>query len=343
MKPNTKSKLCDAKLHDISDLHFSRLTNLYSGKALEYVFVLNGILGQSHTNPYQEPEKWLDECLDNLADHAERMIDKSVFRPLVIEYGPYGVHFVDKIFGANVYNYENQWWSDYLTSPIGNLNLPNLDNDPTWSLAKRVAKAFVESGVTIPLFGLPTLSSALNIVVNLYGEEFLLSLLMQPESAIHDLKVINDLICGIHRWYLQNIPLEQLQLVVAGWRTQPKGFGQICGCTTHLLSAEIYRDFIAPLDDEMLSVYPNGGMIHLCGVHTQHIPTWREMKSLRAIQVNDRASEDLEIYYNELRDDQIIYLNPTATMNVEKALEITGGDRLVVVAEIPQPISVRKS
>ena len=63
---------------------------------------------------------------------------------------------------------------------------------------------------------------------------------------------------------------------------------------------------------------------------------------MRAIQVNDRASEDLEIYYNELRDDQIIYLNPTVTMNIEKALEITGGDRLVVVAEIPQPIPVRK-
>ena len=176
MKSDTKSKLCDPKLLEIRDLHFSRLENLYSGNPLEYVFVLNGILGQSSTNPYQEPEKWLDECLDNLAEHAEQMVDKAVFRPLVIEYGSYGVHFVDKIFGANVYTHEGQWWSDFLKNPIGKLNPP-----------------------------------------------------------------------------------------------------------------------------------------------------------------------DLEIYYNELRDDQIIYLNPTATMNVEKALEITGGDRLVVVAEIPHPIPVTKS
>ena len=96
----------------------------------------------------------------------------------------------------------------------------------------------------------------------------------------------------------------------------------------------MYREFVAPLDDELLSVYPNGGMIHLCGVHTQHIPIWREMRSVRAIQVNDRASEDLEIYFNELRDDQVIYLNPTSTMTAERAMEITGGQRIVFVADV---------
>ena len=102
----------------------------------------------------------------------------------------------------------------------------------------------------------------------------------------------------------------------------------------------MYDEFIAPLDDELLSVYPNGGMIHLCGVHTQHIPTWRGMESVRAIQVNDRASEDLEIYFNELRDDQIIYLNPIATMTVERAMEITGGRRIVFVADLELSLDV---
>jgi hypothetical protein len=95
----------------------------------------------------------------------------------------------------------------------------------------------------------------------------------------------------------------------------------------------MYRDFVAPLDDELLSMYPHGGMIHLCGAHTQHIPTWRAMKSLRAIQVNDRATEDLEVYFNKLRDDQVIYLNPCPAMTARRALEITGGRRLVLVAD----------
>jgi hypothetical protein len=102
----------------------------------------------------------------------------------------------------------------------------------------------------------------------------------------------------------------------------------------------MYREFVAPLDDKLLSTYPNGGMIHLCGEHTQHIPVWREMESVRAIQVNDRASEDLDIYFNELRDDQIIYLNTTPNMTVERAMEITGGRRLVIVAEVPKPLKI---
>ncbi len=38
------------------------------------------------------------------------------------------------------------------------------------------------------------------------------------------------------------------------------------------------------VDDELLLVYPHGGMIHLCGSHTQYIPVWREMKFLRAVE-----------------------------------------------------------
>ena len=54
------------------------------------------------------------------------------------------------------------------------------------------------------------------------------------------------------------------------------------------------------------------------------------MPNLRAIQINDDASRDLPHYFNGLRDDQIIYLNPCDGMTVEDALKITGGDRLVL-------------
>ena len=161
----------------------------------------------------------------------------------------------------------------------------------------------------------------LNVAVNLYGEDFLVAL-TRPDAARHDLAVINRLLCDLHQWYRAHLPVAQLQAVVAAGRCQPPGHGQLCGCTTHLLSAEVYREFIAPLDDALLSVYPHGGMIHLCGVHTQHLPVWREMASLRAVQLNDRAAEDLEAYFRGLREDQVIYLNPTPTMTVARALAI---------------------
>ena len=111
------------------------------------------------------------------------------------------------------------------------------------------------------------------------------------------------------------------------------GHVSLYGCTSHLLSAELYREFGAPPDAELLASAPAGGLIHLCGDHRRHIPAWRAMPALRAVQLNDRAAEDLEYYFNELRPDQAIYLHPTATMTVPRALALTGGKRLVLVAE----------
>lgn len=338
MKTEIHDKLCDETLIKIRELHFQRLDDLYAGRILENVFFLFGIGGYSSTNEYLEQEKWIDECLESLANLSDRAMDEVIFRPLVLQTGPYGVHFIDRIFGAHVYWHGDQWWVDYLKTPIGQLEYPNLDEDDTWQLAKRMAITFLDRNVTVPLFSLPTLSSALNIGVNLYGEDLVISMMTDPEAAHHDLQIINQVICDLHRWYLSNIPIEQLQPIVAVGRCQPRGFGQLCGCTCHLLPLDLYTEFIAPLDDQLLSVYPNGGMIHLCGAHTQHIPVWRKMKSVRAIQVNDRASEDLEIYFNELRDDQIIYLNLTPTITIEKAMEITGGKRLVIIAEPSKPL-----
>ena len=333
-RTEAQAQLCDPKLLEVRESHFSRLEALYAGESLDRVFVLCGTRGQSSADLYMEPKRWLDEALDSLAAQSEKAMDPVTFRPLVLESDPYGVHFVDRIFGSSVYRVGDRWWADRLKVPIGELQPPDLDRNDTWQLARGLAEAFVARGLTVPVFGLPTLSSALNIGVNLYGEEFVVSMLTQPKAARHDLRVINNLICNLHRWHLANIPPAQLQPIVAAGRSQPRGFGQLCGCTSHLLPLDIYAEFIAPLDDELLSVYPNGGMIHLCGAHTQHIPVWRNMKSLRAIQINDRASEDLETYFNELRDDQIIYLNPTPSMTVERAMQITGGRRIVLATEV---------
>jgi hypothetical protein len=57
------------------------------------------------------------------------------------------------------------------------------------------------------------------------------------------------------------------------------------------------------------------------------------MKTVRAVQLNDRAAEGLAEYHANLRSDQIIYLYPCDGMPAEKAVEITGGERLVLVGQ----------
>ena len=137
----------------------------------------------------------------------------------------------------------------------------------------------------------------------------------------------------MHDWYLANVPLNRLQPTVSPWRTQPYGFGQLCGCSTQLVSAQLYREMILPHDDALLGRYPHGGMIHLCGNHTRLIPLFASMPHLRAVQLNDLAADHLEAYVKGLREDQVIYFSPTANMPLEESLRVSRGKRMVYVGD----------
>ena len=154
---------------------------------------------------------------------------------------------------------------------------------------------------------------------------------MEPQQVKRDFEVITDAICELHRFYIDRIPPQQLQAGAAGMRTKPPGYGHVDGCATQLISAAMYEEFVAPCDDRVLSLYEHGGMVHICGAHTQHIPVWQRMDRVRAIQVNDRAAEDLEAYLAGLRDDQVLYLEPTQTMSAARGIEISAGRRLVIM------------
>ena len=323
MTEKTREILNDKRLTEYHNKWFDEMYSVYRGERKE-PFYLNGVYG-SAPDPdiiYTEPEKWVEQSLEDLANKAYDVISEERFVPLCIQQDIYGVHFIDKIFGAEVVRKTGGWNSFYLKTPIGELKRPDLETNETWLIAKRVAKAFVDLDVSVPFFGLPTIASVLNIAVNLYGQDILIAMIEDPDAARHDLKIINDLLKEIHQWYRAHIPEEQLQPIIAGHRTQPPGHGQICGCTCQLLSPELYEEFIMELDNELLGVYPNGGMIHLCGSHSQLIPHFRNMDKLKSLQVNDRAAEDLELYFDGLREDQVIYFNQCNGITKEKAWQI---------------------
>jgi len=181
------------------------------------------------------------------------------------------------------------------------------------------------------------LSCTLNIAINLYGERFLMALLSDPEAAEHDARVITDTIISLHRLFRSRIPSELAVLGAASIRFMPPGGGLIDGCATQLLSAATYRKLIAPYDNRLMDIYPTGCLMHLCGASEQHIPTFREMPKLKAVQLNDRATEAFEQYYAGLREDQILYVIPTANVSIESVLRVSnGGKRIVIVADTPR-------
>lgn len=327
------------------DEWFGHLANLFANRSDPYneknVFALHGFVSRPAEDEliYTDPEKWVLKCLELCTELPG--FDGNRFAPVCVEYPAYGVHFIDKVLGADVFRIDSgcdvQWNASYLKSPVGCLKEPDLENSETWLLAKRAAMAFIEADVSLPLFGMPTLSSPLNILLNLYGQEALFSMIDDPDAVTHDLRIITDVIGFMHKWYREHIPYAQLQPVISWDRTQPPGYGQVCGCTTQLISGKLYRQFIAPLDDELLAIHPNGGMIHLCGSHLQHLECFREMPHLKATQLNDRAALDLPYYVEGLRDDQIIYVSPCPGLSADDIVRITKGERVVIVASIDAP------
>ena len=305
---------------------------MYEGSSPRPVRLL-GIQGAGRCDPYTRPEQWMDEALEDLAGKADQALEAGRFRPLTVNFWPYGVHFIDRLLGADVYELApGNWQARVLTTPVGRLREPDLDSHPDWNLARRIGRAFLAAGLTVPFFGTPVLSSALNIALNLYGQDLLVAMMDDPASARRDLRTINEVICRLHRWYRQMIPAAQLQMAETIGRVQPPGCGQICGCACQLLSPGLYEKFILHLDHEVLSLHAAGsGMVHLCGSHVQHIPLWRRLQSFKAFQLNDRAAEDFEAYFAGLRNDQVFYVNPTATMSMERILAISGGRRVVIV------------
>ena len=333
IKPDTQARLSDPAVVAAHDAGFATLEAVFAGKTFADGVHLRGI--QPATDAiHDDPERWLDESLNELAARADESLDESVLRPLSVQYNPRGVHHVDHLLGAEVFDLgEDNWQCRTLDSPVGELPEVDLAAHPAWRAMQDYTRAFVARGAAGVLLSMPTIASVLNVAINLYGERILVAMHDQPDVAERDLAIINNLLRAMHRWYRANVPAKQLQCICADGRCQPIGFGQICGCSTQLVSPEMYRRFIAPLDEQLLADWPRGGMIHLCGSHTQHIPTWREMTALRSLQLNDRAAEELAVYVRELREDQVFYVNPTDTMTAERILAITGGRRVVIAAD----------
>ena len=86
--------------------------------------------------------------------------------------------------------------------------------------------------------------------------------------------------------------------------------------------------------EEVLSLHPKGGMIHLCGNHVRHIPTWAQMSSLKSIQLSSVANEEVEAHVEGLRSDQVIYVGPTSVLPLARIMDATGGCRVILAADI---------
>ena len=334
---------------DVQRLHTSRFERLFSGESLPTVLAVagptfghsHGLAGTNEIDMLEEPEAWLDDVLDDMAAQAGLLADRGTFRPAGVELDAVGVHFVDAVLGAHVYFHGDQVWADKLDEDLADLELPDLGSNAFLEKALTLARLAVSASRGRFFVTTPVLSCPINIAINLFGQRILEALLTRPDDARHALRVIADTIVGCWRAFMAVIPSEIRRTTVVKNRYQPANYGFIDGCAVQLVSAQVYRRFFSELDREILAVAPEGGQIHLCGACAQHIPTWREMPELRCVQLNDRAADDLQLYYNGLRRDQVIYVGPTEAMSLARIIGISGGSRVVIQQQLDEPIRVR--
>ncbi len=178
MTEGARGKLVSSDLIAARTEHRRRLGALFAGGAMYQPFRL---LGRCHATEQVEmdPQAWLDGALEDLASHADAAADFEVFRPLLVCYNPRGVHFVDHLFGAQTFQMpDGSWQTHTLSSPVGALEPPDLESNSSWLRAQEVALCFLEAAPESVDLVMPTLSSALNIGVNLYGGRLLEALVL---------------------------------------------------------------------------------------------------------------------------------------------------------------------
>jgi hypothetical protein len=328
LKDETRAILSDPELLEIQARYFADMESVYAG-ANDRPFVLSGFYGGTGEPSAGPMEEQVARGLDDLAAQAEFMRDDRVFRPLCFDVSTYGEDFGEYLFGLEKLA-PDAGRLPRLNTPVGTLDPPPLETCPAWQNAKAQTEMFLELDLPLPLFSGSYMTSPLVEAVNLYSEDFLVAALQDPDAAMHDLRALCDVQVQMRKWYVDNVPVEQLQWVAPRLRGTLPGMSQIDGCTAQLVSPELYAEMIAPLDAESLMVAPRGGMIHICGYHSHHLPTWRNADWLRALQLSGDAMTDLPLYHNELRDNQVTYVSPHATMELEQIMEVTGGKRTII-------------
>jgi hypothetical protein len=331
------------EIEEVQAYHRGRVLDLFEGREVDGVVAMLGpMFGRSHglwgTNEIdmlENPKAWVEQALTEMAawveTEKERLKDRVTFYPLAFDLDPLGTHWIDAMFGADVRIKEDQVWAEQLPYSVDELEMPDLENCRVFQQSLELARVAVEASQGKLMIGTPVYSCPVNIGINLFGERLLESLVFEPEVAAWALRIINDVILACIRAFEKVVPDSIRRNCLVGGRYTPVGSGYIDGCATQLVSAAHYREFFMPLDNEMLEAYPIGGLLHICGGHIQHIPAWAEMKALRAVQVNDRATDDIKHYVAGLRKDQILYVVPTDNVTIPMLLTMAKEHPIIII------------
>ena len=331
------------RLFEVQHQHQRLMRQLLCGQQPDRVPVFEyAALSLPAVGPY-DCENWLAEKLNELKNNFDLYCDTVTWRIPAFALSRYGLHFISAVLGCEIQQRDNKTWCVPFSQQrqyMENFRIPDLEENQIFLEMLDLIK-FVDEVTQNQLpIELPFLAEPLLAAVDLFGAEFLTLLADEDSLADRLLADISSAILNIRSRLLQAAGNNLCDYHTCAC-PMPNGYTFLHGCTTHLVSAQTYRDRIAGLDAMHLTHEAEGGCIHLCGQHTQHIPTWRSMPAVRAVQLNDQASLDVERYWSELRSDQFVVLWVNDNMSLEQVMKTTRGRRLAIRYAVSSPIWVK--
>jgi len=313
--------------------HDGRIREMFGGRHPKEPIFLTGLPAHEEEDMLSDFNKVKERALADIGNILP-VLSKNTFYSPVAEIWPFGVHYLDVIFGCKVFHRSGTIFAKKLSCRPGKLKRPDLGSSDVFLRSYELAKFLLDSVPPEIKISTPVLSSPLNIATNLFGGEFLVTLMEKRDEAVSALETITGIIIELHKAFGMLGP--RVRPYAASSRYTPDGFGHICGCSTHRVSGRTYAETIVAFDEQVLSVYPEGGTMHLCGKHLQHADAFKKMKKLRGIQINDAAADDFEGYLAGLREDQVIYVAPTASVTAQKIIEKGKGRRVIIQGVCPK-------
>jgi len=286
----------------------------------------------------------LAEGLAELRNRAATFRDPATYRPFALSLARYDLHFPAAIMGCPIHMDEHgqTWWTSLsqLGRTIDEFRCPDLDANADFQEMLDLLRFVVEATEGRIPVEIPYVSEPLILGVDLFGNDFLALLAGDPDRADRFIESITTFILDMRRRFLEAVPGAPLIPHGSCGRPVPEGYNLLYECTTHLISGPAYERHFRDRDRGLMRCAATGAGIHLCGAHTQQCSAWQHAPELKMIQVNDRATEDLEVYWRNLRPDQYIVFMPCEAVSLDDALRITRGRQLVVEAEVEKPIPV---
>lgn len=182
----------------------------------------------------------------------------------------YGNYFMPALFGCEISYHKDQAPSsitlDCSIEDMRNLELPDFETNPV------IQKAFADAEVLKKHYGFChgaiNTGSPINVAVNVFGEEFLMVCISEPETAKHVLMIIAETEFKLYRELSaaaapDEFPLDDIVF----------GYGN---CPAIMFSPSVYREVILPVDKwvrEQVSSFH----LHHCGVFDKYIDLYKEL------------------------------------------------------------------